>query len=92
MFLGCIKFEIFIPHSRSLKEKRQVVESIKQKLCNNFNVSVAIKPSCKWQHCELSLAVINYDKNFINKIFDRLEKFVRFNNAVQILNVEKEII
>ncbi|MCM8786717.1 MAG: DUF503 domain-containing protein [Candidatus Omnitrophica bacterium] len=92
MFLGCIKFEIFIPYSHSLKEKRQILESIKQKIHNNFNVSVAIKPSEKWQYGELSLAVINYDRDCINKIFDCIEEFVRFNNTIQIVGVEKEII
>lgn len=92
MFLGCIKFEIFIPYCQSLKEKRQVLESIKQKIRNKFNVSVAEKYSEKWQHCELSLALVNYDKDYIHRVFQQLEDFIRFNNTVEIIGVEKEVI
>jgi len=92
MFIGYLKINIFIPHSRSLKMKRQIIERIKNKVRNNFNVSIAERPSDKWQICELSFVCVNYTKRCIHKTMQCVEEFVRFNNEVNILNVEKEII
>ncbi|HTU34282.1 MAG TPA: DUF503 domain-containing protein [Candidatus Acidoferrum sp.] len=41
MPIGCLTLEIHIPDARSLKDKRQVVRSLKDRLRANFNVAVA---------------------------------------------------
>ena len=43
----CI-YDLFIPGSQSLKEKRHPIKSIKDTVRNRFNVSVAevVKPNC----------------------------------------------
>lgn len=41
MIIAVIYFEIHIPQAQSLKEKRSAVNSIKKKIRNKFNVSVA---------------------------------------------------
>ncbi len=40
MIVGC-KIELFLPQSRSLKAKRQVLKSLKDRIRNRFNVSIA---------------------------------------------------
>jgi len=92
MFLGYIRLVIFIPHSHSLKDKRQVVESLINKLHNNFNIAVAEKPSDKWQSSELSLACVNYNKNKVNSLIEKIENFLKFNKEFSIVDIEKQII
>jgi uncharacterized protein YlxP (DUF503 family) len=41
MVVGSLRVRLLIRESRSLKDKRQVVRSIKDRLRNSFNVSVA---------------------------------------------------
>jgi len=41
MIVGMLKVKLLIREARTLKDKRQVVQSIKDKLANKFNVSVA---------------------------------------------------
>ena len=41
MYLGAMRVRMIVRESHSLKDKRQVLNSIKDKLKNNFNVSVA---------------------------------------------------
>jgi uncharacterized protein YlxP (DUF503 family) len=41
MFVGSVRVQLLIRESRSLKDKRQVVRSIMDRLRNEFNVSVA---------------------------------------------------
>ena len=92
MFLGYIRLVIFIPHSRSLKDKRQVIESLISKLQNNFKIAVAEKPSDKWQSAELSLACVNYNKTKINSLIEKIENFLRFSREFSIVEIEKQII
>ena len=40
MDIGLLTFQIVIPHSRSLKDKRQVIRSLRDRL-KKFNVSIA---------------------------------------------------
>ena len=92
MFIGHLNVDIFIPHSQSLKDRRQVVGRVKQRVRNNFNISVAEHPSDKWQRCELSFVCVNSTKKYIDNVLDQVESFIRFNHDFHILNVEKEII
>src|SRR5215831_18292561 len=41
MIVGTLRVRLLLRESRTLKDKRQVVRSIKDRLRNNFNVSVA---------------------------------------------------
>ena len=92
MFIGYLKMNLFIAHSRSLKDKRRVTERLKQRVKNNFNVSVAEKPSNKWQVCELVFTCVNYTRQYVSGALDRLEDFIRFDGDISILEVEKGIL
>ena len=51
MDIGLLTFQIVIPHSRSLKDKRQVIRSLRDRL-KKFNVSIA---ECDYQNlCQRS--------------------------------------
>jgi uncharacterized protein len=41
MAVGLLSLEIYIPDSRSLKDKRQVLRSLKERLRRKFNIAVA---------------------------------------------------
>lgn len=41
MIVGIFYFELYIPEVRSLKEKRAVLRSLKQRLRNGHNISVS---------------------------------------------------
>jgi uncharacterized protein YlxP (DUF503 family) len=41
MAVGLLTLEIYIPDSRSLKDKRQVLRSLKERLRRKFNIAVA---------------------------------------------------
>jgi uncharacterized protein len=40
MLIGLTKFELHLPHSRSLKDKRRVVKSLVERLHERYRVSV----------------------------------------------------
>ena len=92
MFIGYFKANIFIPHSRSLKDKRRVIRQIRDRVRSNFNVSMAEKPLDKWQLSELSFVYVNYTKKCVDDMIHKLEESMRFNYDIQILDTEREIL
>jgi len=60
MPIAKLTVEIAIPHAQSIKDRRQVVRSIKDKLRHGFNVSVAeLDDASLWNRATLGLAAIS---------------------------------
>ncbi len=92
MFIGYLKVGIFIPHSRSLKDKRRVISRLKQRVRNNFNVSLAEKPSDKWQISELCFVCVNYTHECVHQLMSKIEEFIRLHRDIQIVDTDRRII
>lgn len=75
----------------SLKEKRRIVSSIKEKLRNKFNISIIESDHQDiWQKIEISIAILTGTKAIAGKIFDQCEEHIFSNYPVEILNVKIE--
>jgi uncharacterized protein YlxP (DUF503 family) len=60
MPIAKLTVEISIPHAQSLKDRRQVVRSIKDKVRHGFNVSVAeLDDANLWNRATLGFAAIS---------------------------------
>lgn len=92
MFVGVGQVELYIPESGSLKSKRFVLKSIKTRLRNKFNVSVAeIENNDKWQRCSLGLAVVSNDKKLIDSTLNQVINFIERDFRVEVLEHSIEI-
>lgn len=62
MVIGLLTLELHFPGARSLKDKRQVLRSLEQRLRNRFNVSVAeVAHQDLWQRATLAVVAVNTD-------------------------------
>ena len=62
MPVGVLTLEIFIPDAHSLKEKRQVLRSLKDRLRGQFNVAVAeLDHQDLWQRSLVGVVTISND-------------------------------
>ena len=60
MPVGTLTLELGIEHAQSLKDRRQVVRSLKDKLRHGFNVSVAeLDEALVWNRATLGVAAIS---------------------------------
>jgi len=60
MPIAKLTVEISIPHAQSLKDRRQVVRSLKDKLRHGFNVSIAeLDDANLWSRATLGLVAIS---------------------------------
>jgi uncharacterized protein len=60
MPIAKLTVELSIPHAQSLKDRRQVVRSLKDKLRHDFNISVAeLDDANLWNRATLGLVAIS---------------------------------
>lgn len=92
MFVGVGLVELYIPESGSLKSKRFVLKSIKTKIRNKFNVSVAeIENNDKWQRSSLGIAVVSNDKKIVDSTLNQVINFIESDFRVEIIDHSVEI-
>ena len=78
--LAVLYVELFIPHSGSLKAKRSVLKSVKDRIRNHFNVSVAeVGSQDKWQRAVLGFAALSEDKTYLDR---QLQFILSFLNDI----------
>ena len=92
MFVGVAQVELFIPESGSLKSKRFVLKSIKTKIRNKFNVSVAeIDNNDKWQRSSIGLAVVSNDRKIIDNMLNQILNFIENDFRLEVIDHSIEI-
>ncbi len=86
MPIGVLEIDLYIPHSSSLKEKRYVLRSIKDKV-KKFNVSVAeVDAQDLWQRSRLMVAVVSNDSSLANSILSKVIGTIEQEKRVQVLD------
>ena len=77
MFIGVGRFELFIPASRSLKDKRQVLRSVTQTVRNKFPVAIAeVGYQDKWQRAAIGVSCVSSSVSHCRKLLQEVEKVV----------------
>ena len=60
--IGLLTLELHFPGARSLKDKRQALRSLEQRIRNRFNVSIAeVEHQDLWQRARLAVVAVNTD-------------------------------
>jgi uncharacterized protein len=82
MPIAALTLELHIEHAHSLKDRRQVVRSLKEKLRNGFNISIAeMDEAVTWQSATLGITAISRSRNYLAGLMRQVE-----NAAVRITN------
>jgi len=80
--IAYLTLEIRIEGAHSLKDKRQVVRSVKDGLRNHFNVAVAeIDASNAWQRATLGVVSISDSRDYLEGLMHNVER-----HAVRVAN------
>ena len=87
MVIGVRSWELHIPGAQSLKEKRSVVKSLKDRLHNEFNVSVAETAHQEvWQRAELTACVVSGDRRHAESVLAAADRLVEGNPLCRIVD------
>jgi uncharacterized protein YlxP (DUF503 family) len=73
-----LTLEIRIEHAQSLKDRRQVVRSLKDQLRQGFNVSVAeLDEAVTWQSATIGVAAISRSRDYLHGLMEETERAAR---------------
>jgi uncharacterized protein YlxP (DUF503 family) len=68
MPIGLLTLEIHIPDARSLKDKRHVLRSLKERLRGHFNVAVAeLEHQETWQRATVGVVTISNEEQHVQE-------------------------
>jgi hypothetical protein len=78
MPIAHLTLEIRIEHAQSLKDRRQVVRSMKDQIRQRFNVSVAeMDEAVTWQSATLGVAALSRSRDYLHGLIDEVERAAR---------------
>lgn len=93
MFTLMIKTKFLITASQSLKEKRSVVRSIKERLRFHYKVTIAETGELyKWQIGELGMALVSSDYSYLQDIENKMRDYLEGNFPVELLSWEFDLV
>jgi uncharacterized protein YlxP (DUF503 family) len=73
--IAYLTLELRIEGARSLKDKRQAVRSLKDRLRNSFNVSVAeIEATDLWQRATIGVVSISDSRDYLEGLMNNVER------------------
>jgi uncharacterized protein len=75
MPVAALTVELSIPLSRSLKDRRQVVRSMKDRLRQGFNISISeLDEAITWQSATLGIAAISSSRDYLRGLMTEVEQ------------------
>ena len=73
MVVGILEVELTIPAADSLKAKRMILRSLKDRIRRSFNVSVAeVAENDLWENAVLAVVMVSNDKRFANQALSKV--------------------
>ncbi|HEV7302087.1 MAG TPA: DUF503 domain-containing protein [Tepidisphaeraceae bacterium] len=93
MHVGVLQLELSIPEANSLKDKRRVVLSLKDKIAHGHNVSVAeVGALDEHRRCIMGVAMVSNDKRYVEGGLSKLVDFIRMNSSAVLLDYQIELL
>jgi len=74
--ISVLHFVLDLPDIASIKEKRQIVQSVKHRLQNKFKISVAeVDLQDSWRFAEIGAAVVSNSKQYGESVLNKALRF-----------------
>ncbi|MBI4665096.1 MAG: DUF503 domain-containing protein [Nitrospinae bacterium] len=91
MVVGMMKIALWAGHARSLKDKRQVVRSVKDRVKAKFNASVAeVEDQDLWQRITLGVTVVAADAAHADSQIQSILSFI--TSIADVAEVSTELV
>jgi uncharacterized protein YlxP (DUF503 family) len=92
MIVGTLRVRLIIREARSLKDKRQVLKSIKDRLHNSFNVSVAeVEAQENHRFAVLGLAMVSNEAHPIKVALGQIVEALRAHPVAELVDYEIDV-
>jgi uncharacterized protein len=92
IFYGVGLLQLHLPYSRSLKEKRAVLKSLKDRIAERSRIAVVDAGSQDlWQSAVLGICAVGRDDGTVRSILQAVQRTVEEEDRAVILSFEKRI-
>ncbi|MER3415899.1 MAG: DUF503 domain-containing protein [Gemmataceae bacterium] len=92
MLVGTLQVKLVIREARSLKDKRQVISSIKDRLRNHFNISVAeVDAQDHRQVAVLGIAMVSNETQHLRKALSQVVEALRCHPTAQMVDYRLDV-
>jgi uncharacterized protein YlxP (DUF503 family) len=90
MFVGIVRIELHIPAATSLKDKRSVVRSLKDRIRLRVHAAVAeVDHQDLWQRAALGVAVVSGESRQIDELLQAVRNLVEGTYGAELLEWEE---
>ena len=91
MFVGVVRVELHIPASQSLKDKRSVVRSLKDRIRERASAAVAeVDHQDLWQRAALGVAVVSGEHKQVDELLQTVRSIVESRPDVVVIDWQEQ--
>jgi len=93
MTVGVLQLELYIGDAMSLKDKRRVVKSLKDRIAHGHNVSVAeVGALDQHRRSILAVAMVSNDSGYVEGALSKLVDFVRTVSKAELVEYQIDLL
>jgi uncharacterized protein YlxP (DUF503 family) len=92
MHVGCCSVKFFLHGNNSLKGKRRIIRTLKDRLKNKFNISVAeIGDQDVWQSLHMGIVAVNSDPTYLEGQMSKLVNAIENMHLAEITDCQVQV-
>ena len=89
MHVGVLQLEVSIGDAMSLKDKRRVIKSLKDRIAHGHNVSIAeVGALDEHRRSIIGMAMVSNDRRYVEGALSKLVDFVRMTPSVSLVDYQ----
>jgi uncharacterized protein YlxP (DUF503 family) len=93
MTVGVLQIEVSIPDAFSLKDKRRVVKSLKDRIAHRHNVSIAeVGALDEHRRSVIGIAMVSNDSRYVEGALSKLVDFVRLIPQLSLIDYQIDLL
>jgi uncharacterized protein YlxP (DUF503 family) len=93
MTVGVLQVEVSIPDAFSLKDKRRVIKSLKDRIAHRHNVSIAeVGALDEHRRSVIGMAMVSNDSRYVESALSKLVDFVRMVPQVSLIDYQIDLL
>jgi uncharacterized protein YlxP (DUF503 family) len=92
LLVGTCTVSFHIPGSGSLKSKRFILKSLKDRIRHKFNVSVAeVDHFDLWQRSTIAVAVVSRDGRFADRVIAKVLDLIESEADINVIDIKTDL-
>ena len=93
MFVGIVRIELHLPGAASLKDKRAVVRSLKERIRQRALAAVAeVDHQDLWQRAALGVAVVSGERHQVGELLESVRRLADGTPGAEVIDWQEQLL